>query len=57
MATEYWFNTETNEVEEGRRSDWSKLMGPYPSRDEAQHALEKAQARTQAWDKEDQERR
>lgn len=57
MAGQYWYNTETGEVEEGHRSDWSKLMGPYPTADEARHALEKAKARTLAWDKEDEERR
>ncbi|WP_156044024.1 SPOR domain-containing protein [Cellulomonas sp. HZM] len=56
MATEYWFNTETHEVEEGRQSDWSKVMGPYPSRDEAAHAIEKAKARAKAWDEEDEQR-
>lgn len=54
---EYWYNTETGSVEEGQRSDWSKVMGPYPSREAAQHALEQARSRTQAWDREDEERR
>jgi hypothetical protein len=50
MAGDYWYNTETHEVEEGRQSDWSKLMGPYPTREEAAHAIEKARARTKAWE-------
>ncbi|AEI11899.1 MULTISPECIES: hypothetical protein [Cellulomonas] len=54
---DYWYNTDTGEVEQGRRSDWSKVMGPYPSREAATHALEQARARTQAWDEEDAERR
>ena len=54
--TEYWYNTQTRQVEEGRQSDWAHLMGPYGSREEAQHALEKARARTEAWDAEDAER-
>jgi len=50
---EYWYNTESGEVEEGRRSDWSKVMGPYPTREAAQHALEQARARSAAWDAQD----
>ena len=50
---EYWYNTETHEVEEGHRSDWSKLMGPYPTREAAQGALSQAKARTESWDRED----
>ncbi|GCE76977.1 SPOR domain-containing protein [Cellulomonas biazotea] len=57
MATEYWFNTETHAVEEGRHSDWSKLMGPYPTREAAEHALARAKERTEAWDKEERESR
>jgi len=53
MAGDFWFNTETHEVEEGRQSDWSKLMGPYGSRDEAAKAIEKAKARNKAWDADD----
>ena len=55
MAGNFWFNTETHEVEEGRQSDWTKLMGPYATRDEATHALEKARTRTEDWDHEDEE--
>jgi len=57
MAGDYWFNTETHEVEEGRQSDWSKLMGPYPTREDAAHAIEKAKARAKAWDSEDESER
>ncbi|AEE46370.1 hypothetical protein [Cellulomonas fimi] len=53
MGAEYWYNTETHAVEEGRRSDWSKLMGPYPTREAAEHALQRAKERTEAWDEED----
>ncbi len=54
---EYWYNTETGQVEEGRRSDWSKVMGPYPSREAAGHALEQARARSAAWDAQDEAER
>ena len=50
---EFYYNIRTGQVEEGRRSDWTQLMGPYASREEAQHALEKARARNDAWDAQD----
>lgn len=56
-AKQYWYNTGTHEVEEGHRSSWQNLMGPYSTRAEAEAALEKARARTEAWDKEDERRR
>lgn len=51
--SEYWFNTETGQVEEGRVSDWSVVLGPYPSRDAAAHALDTARRKSAAWDSED----
>jgi hypothetical protein len=57
MAGDYWFNTETHEVEEGRQSDWTKLMGPYPTREDAAHAMEKAKERARAWEAEEREER
>lgn len=56
-GTEYWYNTATHEVEEGHRSSWTNLMGPYRTRAEAETALAKAAARSQAWDEEDERRR
>jgi len=50
---EYWFNTESRRVEEGHQSDWTNLLGPYPTREEAQRALETAQANTERWDEAD----
>ncbi len=52
---EYYYNTRTHEVEEGRRSDWSQLMGPYATREEAEGALERAQARNERWEAQDEE--
>ncbi|MCU1432025.1 MAG: hypothetical protein JWP95_1130 [Actinotalea sp.] len=49
----FWFNPSTGEVEEGRVSPWTDRMGPYPSREAAQQALETARRRSQAWDEED----
>lgn len=53
--TEYWFNTESGEVEVGRVSPWDKVMGPYPTYEAAAHALESAHERTEEWDEEDRE--
>lgn len=50
---EFYFNTATGQVEEGKVSDWSDRMGPYPTREAAEHALDRAAARSRAWDEED----
>jgi hypothetical protein len=50
---EFWFNTKTREVEEGHKSDWTNLMGPYPTREAAANALATARANTERWDAED----
>lgn len=50
---DFWFNTKTNQVEEGHQSDWTNLLGPYATREEAARALESTRARTEAWDEED----
>ncbi|MGF1662477.1 MAG: SPOR domain-containing protein [Kineosporiaceae bacterium] len=52
---EYYFNLRTREVEEGRQSPWTDLMGPYPTREAAAAALETARERTEAGDARDQE--
>lgn len=52
---QYWYNTETGEVEEGRRSSWTHLMGPYGTRAEAERALESARSRTESWEKDDED--
>jgi hypothetical protein len=49
----FWFNPTTGEVEEGRQSPWDHRMGPYATREEAQHALERAADRSEAWDEAD----
>nr|WP_297084611.1 SPOR domain-containing protein [uncultured Demequina sp.] len=52
---EYFFNTRTRMVEQGRQSSWENLMGPYDSYEAAARALETAQERTDAWDEDDRE--
>ncbi len=48
---DFFFNIRTKMVEHGRKSPWEHLMGPYDTREEAERALEIAQARTANWDK------
>lgn len=50
---EFWYNVQTHQIEEDAQSDWSQLIGPYETREEAEHALEKVKARNEAWDKDD----
>lgn len=50
---EFYFNTETGEVEEGKPSSWTHRLGPYPSREQAARALETARARNKAWNGQD----
>jgi len=46
----FYYNLKTGQVEEGRQSSWTDLMGPYPTREAAEQALEIARARTREWD-------
>ncbi|WP_372593864.1 SPOR domain-containing protein [Actinotalea sp.] len=50
---EYWFNLTTHEVERGRVSSWEHRLGPYPTREAAERALQEAKERTEAWDEAD----
>lgn len=53
-AEQYWYNLSTGQVEVTNHKGQGKdVMGPYPSREAAQAALESARARTEAWDEED----
>jgi hypothetical protein len=50
---EFWVNVVTGQVEEGRLSPAAVRMGPYPTREAAQHAFDTAAARNEAWDEAD----
>ncbi len=50
---EYYYNTETGMVEEGRQSSWKHLLGPFATVNEAAHALDIAADKNDAWDEED----
>jgi hypothetical protein len=53
--SEYWYNVVTKQVEEGPQSDWSKLLGPYATRAEAEQAIAQVQANNERWDAADDE--
>jgi hypothetical protein len=50
---EFWLNTRTGEVEEGKQSISSERLGPFASRDEAAHANEKLAANARKWAEEE----
>jgi hypothetical protein len=52
---EYFFNTTTGVVEEGRQSSWEHLLGPFATFEEASHAIDIASEKSNAWDDEDKE--
>ncbi|MBT1002132.1 SPOR domain-containing protein [Paenarthrobacter sp. DKR-5] len=47
---QYWYNVKTHQVEEDAQSDWTQLIGPYQTREEAEHALEKVRQRNESWE-------
>jgi hypothetical protein len=53
MTTEFWFNTRTHEVEEGKVSPAVDRAGPYATRDEAAAAIRSIQERNARLDAED----
>jgi len=50
---EYFFNTTTGMVEEGRQSSGQHLLGPFATFDDASHALKIAEDKSDAWDDDD----
>ena len=53
--TEYFYNLTTKQVEEGRQSPATELIGPFGSAEEARKALETVAARNESWDEDDKE--
>ena len=51
----YWYNVKTGQVEEGKQSLALDLVGPFDTRVEAEHALEKLAERSRAWEEEERE--
>lgn len=50
---EFWFNTSTGQVEEGKQSLASQLLGPFSTREEAANAHGKLQENARKWADED----
>jgi hypothetical protein len=50
MAEEYWFCLKHHTVEGQDGCKAADRLGPYPSEDEAAHALDKVEQRNEAWD-------
>jgi len=51
--TEYWYNTRTGEVEEGKVSNSIDRAGPFATREEAERAPEIIAERSRKWAAED----
>lgn len=50
----YWFNIVSRSVEtDDNRGPDADVMGPYPTREAAEQALQTAHERTEEWDDED----
>lgn len=52
----YYYNLETRQVEQGKVSSYDNRIGPYNTREEAEHALEIARERNRiadAYDEQD----
>ncbi|MFG3256152.1 hypothetical protein [Streptomyces sp. NPDC048172] len=47
---DFFYNVETGQVEEGPQSPGKDRMGPYSTREEAEHALDTARERTSEWE-------
>ncbi len=47
MSDQWYYNTETHEVSQGVKDSWTNRMGPYDSREEAEHALSIAKQRNE----------
>ena len=54
---DWWVDLATGQVEKGRQSPAAQRMGPYATREAAEHAFERARERNEAWEAEDRRRR
>lgn len=52
-GTEWYYNTKTGEVIQGKQEGYIDRMGPYPSREAAAHALDTAKERNKQWDEDE----
>jgi hypothetical protein len=49
----FWYNIKTGEVEFGFMSPNVDRVGPFETREDAEHALEKLRANSEAWEEDD----
>lgn len=47
---QWYYDTATGKVTQGAESGWDNRMGPYATREEAEHAIKIAKARNEAAD-------
>lgn len=52
---EWYFDTATGEVSEGKTHSWTTRLGPYASQEEAERALETVKERNKAADEDEEE--
>ena len=52
---QFWYNMRTGAVEQGMQSPSSERVGPFATREEAAHALEKLRANSAKWAEEEAE--
>ena len=50
---EYWYNSKTGAVEQGFQSPAQDRIGPFKTREEASHALEKLRENSARWAEEE----
>ncbi|GAB2819927.1 hypothetical protein GCM10027022_07670 [Alpinimonas psychrophila] len=51
--SKYWYNIRTGDVELGRESPSVDRVGPFDSKEQAEHALETLRANSDRWAAED----
>lgn len=50
---QWYYDTASGSVSQGKQKGFQNRMGPYPTRDAAEHAIETARARNAAADAQD----
>lgn len=50
---EWYYDTKTGEVTQGKQDGYLDRMGPYPTQQAASEALKTAAERNKAWDEDD----
>lgn len=52
---QWYYDTKTGEVSQGKQEGFENRMGPYPTREAAADAIATAKERNKAWDAADEE--